>query len=150
MPKPWRSRRRPGRLEDIGRLGSLRVEADRAATRRDGGDLETAQGAKHSVKRLLKGFERTSHVLKCLEKKEDRLTAMWYFYLVCVIAEAMSGEERRTALAAMPEGTRKELMKHLKQEAMNTTWIAIKEICHNMKYIYIRYKGIQSIYIYMS
>ncbi|CAJ1439022.1 unnamed protein product [Effrenium voratum] len=29
----------------------------------------------------------------------------------------MSGEERRVALAAMPEGTRKELMKHLKQEA---------------------------------
>lgn len=30
---------------------------------------------------------------------------------------AMSAEERRGALAAMPEGTRKELMRHLKQEA---------------------------------
>eukprot|EP00435_Cladocopium_sp_Y103_P044738 s799_g12.t1 len=30
---------------------------------------------------------------------------------------AMSAEERRNALAAMPEGTRKELMRHLKQEA---------------------------------
>ena len=31
---------------------------------------------------------------------------------------AVSGEERRAALAAMPEGTRKELTKHLKQEAV--------------------------------